>query len=404
MPFSILFAIWILVFFIAGLYEKHTLILKSRLPSRILNATVTNSVISVVFFYLIPVFGITPKTTLFLYLIVSFCLIVLWRLFIVPKIGMRGRANAILVGTSREMHELKNEVNNNERYSFKFVSSIDLDEIDGIDFKQEIIDRVYADDISVIVMDLKSERIEKTLPLLYNLVFSKVKFVDFYKVYEEIFDRVPLSLVGHNWFLKDISFSSRSLYDILKRAMDIIVSLILGIVSLIFYPFVAVAIKLDDGGEIFSFQKRVGQNNKLITIIKFRTMTLPNDDANWNKIKNKVTKVGAFLRKSRIDELPQIWNVLMGDISLIGPRPEFEKPVREYVEKIPYYNVRHMIKPGLSGWAQIYHEQHPHHGVDIEETRNKLSYDLYYIKNRSFMLDIKIALKTIKTLLLRAGV
>ena len=133
-------------------------------------------------------------------------------------------------------------------------------------------------------------------------------------------------------------------------------------------------------------------------------MTLPNDDANWNKIKNKVTKVGAFLRKSRIDELPQIWNVLMGDISLIGPRPEFEKPVREYVEKIPYYNVRHMIKPGLSGWAQIYHEQHPHHGVDIEETRNKLSYDLYYIKNRSFMLDIKIALKTIKTLLLRAGV
>jgi len=147
----------------------------------------------------------------------------------------------------------------------------------------------------------------------------------------------------------------------------------------------------------------VGQNNHLIRIMKFRTMTNANDGAKWGGGNvNKVTRIGSFLRKSRIDELPQLWNVLKGDISLIGPRPEFPDPVRHYEKEIPYYAVRHIIKPGLSGWAQIYGE-HPHHGVDVDVTKNKLSYDLYYIKNRSFLLDLKIALKTLKTLILFVG-
>ncbi|NCN08012.1 sugar transferase, partial [Candidatus Parcubacteria bacterium] len=139
-------------------------------------------------------------------------------------------------------------------------------------------------------------------------------------------------------------------------------------------------------------------------ILKFRTM-LFNDNGDWqNKgLINKVTKVGNFLRKTRLDELPQLWNVLKGDISLIGPRPEFPNAVKQYAEEIPYYNVRHLIKPGLSGWAQIYHDQHPHHQADTLETKNKLSYDLYYIKNRSFFLDLKIALRTLNILLSIAG-
>ena len=120
-------------------------------------------------------------------------------------------------------------------------------------------------------------------------------------------------------------------------------------------------------------------------------------------VKNYVTKIGKFLRKTRIDELPQLWNVLFGTISLIGPRPELPELVKVYGEQISYYNIRHLIKPGLSGWAQIYHEAHPHHHTDVEETCVKLSYDLYYIKNRSFLLDLKITLKTIKTLLQRTG-
>jgi lipopolysaccharide/colanic/teichoic acid biosynthesis glycosyltransferase len=118
---------------------------------------------------------------------------------------------------------------------------------------------------------------------------------------------------------------------------------------------------------------------------------------------NVVTKIGSFLRKSRIDELPQLWNVFRGDLSLIGPRPELPEIAKVYEKEIPYYNVRHLIHPGLSGWAQIYHENHPHHNADINETKNKLSYDLYYIKNRSLILDVKIAMRTIMTFLSRSG-
>ena len=211
----------------------------------------------------------------------------------------------------------------------------------------------------------------------------------------------------------------------MKRLIDLTLAGSLYIASLIFYPIVWIAMRFDDKGTLFSYQVRVGKHNKPIRIMKFRTMTVANDEAAWGKmpahssqasqaakkgmgdiapiVANKVTRLGKFLRKSRIDELPQLWNVVRGDISLIGPRPEFPDPVEVYSSKIPYYNLRHIVKPGLSGWAQIYHEQHPHHGIDAEETRNKLSYDLYYIKNRSLWLDFKIALQTVKVLLSFAG-
>jgi len=301
------------------------------------------------------------------------------------------------------MTELRDEVNHNTRYDLRFISSIDLNKMDGLDFQQDILKPIYENRVSVIAVDLRNPKAEPLLPHLYNLIFSNIIFIDEHRIYEDIFDRIPLSLLKYSWFLENISTSPNVVYDALKRLMDIFVALIAGIISLIVYPFVVVAIKLDDGGSIFSFQERVGQNNHLIRIMKFRTMTNANDGAKWGGGNvNKVTRIGSFLRKSRIDELPQLWNVLKGDISLIGPRPEFPDPVRHYEKEIPYYAVRHIIKPGLSGWAQIYGE-HPHHGVDVDVTKNKLSYDLYYIKNRSFLLDLKIALKTLKTLILFVG-
>jgi len=404
LPFSILFIIWVAVFYIAGLYEKHTLILKSNLPSLLLNTQVANSAIAVLFFYLIPYFGITPKTNIFLYLLVSLALFIFWRVYIVSRLRPEKQEEAIIIGSGEEMKELMTEVNHNSRYSLKFISSIDLEEIDALDFEDEILNTIYSENISTIVIDLKNEKVEPILPRLYNLIFSGVQFIDKYKIYEDIFDRVPLSLVGYNWFLENISSSSHIAYDSLKRAMDMSVSFVLGIISLIVYPFVYIAIKLDDGGPLFTYQERVGKNNKIIKLMKFRTMER-DDQGKWGSDNvNKVTRVGAFLRKSRIDELPQLWNVVTGSISLIGPRPEFPEPVKKYEEGIPYYAVRHLIKPGLSGWAQIYHDAHPHHNTDIRETKVKLSYDLYYLKNRSFLLDIKIALKTIKTLLSRSGI
>ena len=122
-----------------------------------------------------------------------------------------------------------------------------------------------------------------------------------------------------------------------------------------------------------------------------------NDHGKFDATQNRETQVGKFLRRTRIDELPQIWNVFRGDVTLIGPRPELPYLANVYQQDINYYNMRHIIKPGLSGWAQIY-GRHPHHGINTEETANKLSYDLYYVKNRSIFLDIKIILQTFKVL------
>lgn len=404
LPFGLLFAVWIVVFYVAGLYEKHTVILKSKLPGILANTQLANSALAVVFFYFIPFFGITPRTILFIYLFVSFAAILSWRMYGYFLIG-RGRPNnAVLIGSGDEMRELYEEVNNNPIYNLKFISSIDLNRADERGFWDEIISHIYSENVSIIAIDLANKNVEPVLPHLYNLIFSKISFIDMHKIYEGIFDRVPISLLKYSWFLENVSTAPRGGYDALKRLMDVVISLILLVVTLPFYLFIMAALKFEDGGAIFSHQDRVGQNNRIVRILKFRTM-LFDDNGDWqNKgTENRVTKVGRFLRKTRIDELPQLWNVVKGDISLIGPRPEFPEAVRHYNEEVPYYNVRHLIKPGLSGWAQIYQERQPHHSLDTLETANKLSYDLYYIKNRSFLLDLKITLRTLKTLVSMAG-
>ena len=401
LPFATLFLLWAFVFFIAGLYEKHTLVFKGKLPSLIFSTQIANSLLAVLFFYLVPFFGITPKTILLIHLVISFVLVVLWRVVLVPRFGFRHRERAILIGAGSEMKELKEEVNGNERYNLVFISSVDLDHIDGIAFQEEVVEKVYSESVTSIVIDLKHEESVKILPSLYNLIFSNVRFLDMHKVYEEVFDRAPLSLVGYSWFLENISFSSHTMYDTLKRMMDVIIAGTLGILSLILYPFVIIAIKLEDRGPVFIVQDRIGQGNRIVKLWKFRSMK-GSDGGVWlKKGDSRVTRVGHLLRRSRVDELPQLWNVVRGDISLIGPRPDIVDLGKKLAQELPYYTVRNLIKPGLSGWAQLKQDLPPQ---SIEETRLRLAYDLYYLKNRSFILDLIIALKTIKVLVLRKGI
>ena len=402
-PFSILFVIWCIVFFIAGLYERHTTTFKSHLPTRIFNTQVFNIFLAIVFFYFIPYFGVTPKVILFIYIIISLTLILAWRIYGQKIFGLKIKEEAMILGRGLEMELLLQEVNSNPIYGLEFVSSFNLDNLAKVDFQTDIIQKINSSKISVVVLDLQNENLKKNLSNFYDLLFSKIRFVDINSLYEDIFNRVPLSLVGYNWFLENVSLPRSVTYNTLKRVMDILFSLVFGIISLIFYPFIYLAIKLDDHGPVFIIQDRIGKNLKPIKIAKFRTMSFNDNERSENKKVNKITRVGAFLRESRLDEIPQLWNVLMGDLSLIGPRPELPALAKIYEKEVPYYNVRHLITPGLSGWAQLYHENHPHQGANTEETKNKLSYDLYYVKNRSVMLDLKIALKTIKALLSRTG-
>jgi lipopolysaccharide/colanic/teichoic acid biosynthesis glycosyltransferase len=189
----------------------------------------------------------------------------------------------------------------------------------------------------------------------------------------------------------------------MKRFIDVVGALILLIPSLLVFPVVALAIRLEDKGPLFYRAIRVGQSGKPIHIYKFRTMTGTDTPDRAVKSTLSVTQVGSVLRKTRLDELPQLINVLRGDLSFIGPRPEIPTLVDIYAKEIPYYNLRHLVKPGLSGWAQINNFDVPRGGVDVERTIDKLSFDLYYLKHRSFLLDIEIALKTVNILLMRTG-
>ena len=185
----------------------------------------------------------------------------------------------------------------------------------------------------------------------------------------------------------------------MKRATDIVFASIIFLLTAPLYIPIIIAIWIE-GGPAFFVQERIGKNNKKIYIAKFRTMT-STDNGVFVKGKDmRITKVGSFLRKVRLDELPQLISVIIGDLSLIGPRPEASGLIKDFNDKIPYFSVRHFITPGLSGWAQIHQELPPR---TIEETADKLAYDLYYMKNRSVLLDLKISLKTIYTLVSKAG-
>jgi lipopolysaccharide/colanic/teichoic acid biosynthesis glycosyltransferase len=364
----------------------------------IFKAQIVNSLIASLFFYLLPNPDITPKTILLLQLLFSFLTILAWRIYGYVFFGPSKKQEAILIGEGEEMMELFKEINQNALYGIKFVKFIDVGLVEKNFSKEELEMLVKKEDVGIVVADVSNPKISPILPDLYNLIFSKIKFIELHKLYEEIFGKVPLSLVSYGWFMENVSNTGRAGYDFVKRVMDIIFSLIFLTLSLPIYPLVYVLIKLDDGGDLFVFQNRVGKDDKLIKIVKFRTMNR-NDNGIYEKDKpNKVTRIGSFLRRTHLDEVPQFLGVLRGDLSLVGPRSELPELVKFYKSKVPYYNVRHLIKPGLSGWAQIYHENHPHHEADEKETKTKLSYDLFYIKNRSLAIDLAIVLKTINVL------
>lgn len=409
-PFALLFAVWLLVFFISGLYDAHTLLIKSKLPKRIFTAHISNLVIATLFFYLIPYFGVTPKSILFIYLVVSSGLIALWRFLIYPKLVKQSSVQLIILAEGADIEYLDQKIKTSTNSPIQILEILKPSEFEnengniGGNEKLSMIERIRGiishNPNAVIAVDLINPFIQKHADSLYSLIFNNVQFVEIQNVYEDITDKVPLGLINEVWFLKHASIEPNVIYDFLKRAMDIALSLPLFIISLISYPFVWLAMKIEDKGALFYTPERIGEAGRPMKIYKFRTMSIMDSGNQLGQNANKITRLGKILRVSRIDELPQLWNILNGDMSLIGPRPEFPSLVDLYKKEIPHYNVRHLIKPGLSGWAQIHHEKPPH---SVEETKEKLAYDLYYIKHRSLWLDLKIALQTIKTLLSRVG-
>lgn len=313
------------------------------------------------------------------------------------------------MGEGHEMDELVREVNTNPRYDFTFVRMLDAEVISHAqDLEARVRSLVERERIAVIVADTRNKHLVALAPLFFDLTFSKarVRFIEFYTMYEEIFGRVPLSLLRYEWFLAYATRSPHPLYDAAKRALDIGGALLCTVVYAALVPFVWCAIFLEDRGPLFVRQRRLGIYGTTIDVLKFRTMTSSENGVWLGESANRVTRVGAFLRKTSLDELPQVLNILRGEMSLIGPRNDIEGLAARLSREIPFYTIRTIIKPGITGWAQTHQYYTP--GTispqSVEDTRMRLSYDLFYIKHRSLLLDVIIALRTIKTLLSRFGI
>ena len=404
-PFLMLSAVWILGFFIFGLYDKHTTFLKKLLVSKIIHAQIVNFVIAALVFLSFP-FGIAPKTNLVIYLVISTLLIAWWRIYGFKYFSPKEKHAAILIADGEDAVDLVDEINNNDRYNYRFVRMVDEKIIKETDnFQEKILSLIERKNIRVIVANPNNAQLNDFLPQLFDLAFLRFEFtfLDFNKLYEDTFDRAPIASLEHGWFISHVSQSHTLVYAGIKRMMDIVGSLLLAVPSLLIFPFIAAAIKLDDKGPLIYKAERVGQYNKPISIYKFRTKN--GSDSAMSALNSQLvdTRVGVWLRKTRLDELPQLLNVLLGDLSFIGPRPERPSLAQVYAKEIPYYNARHFLKPGLSGWAQINNFDVPRGGLDVQRTTTKLSYDLYYLKRRSLLLDLQIGLKTISTILMRTG-
>lgn len=258
--------------------------------------------------------------------------------------------------------------------------------------------------ISDVVVAINGEIKGETFQTILDVQERGVEVTRMPIMYEELTQRVPIEHLETDWVIRSFVDQVRvsGLYEFLKRSMDIFGGFIGTLIFLFLFPFVSLAIILETGFPIFYSQPRLGKGAIAFNILKFRTMK---QNAEAEGIKNaeendpRITKVGNFLRKTRLDEMPQFWNVLRGEMSLVGPRAERPELVAEYQKQIPFYRARLLVKPGLTGWAQINYG----YVATVKETVVKLEYDLYYIKHRTLGMDFSIVLRTIGTVLRRTG-
>ena len=403
--FAFLFALWILVFYMAGLYGKRIILFTNAVFGIILRTQLLNIVLAALFFFVAPV-GIAPKTNLIVYLLISLALILIWRLSVFPRLSRpASRERVALIGGGEECEELAKEVNGNTRYHLQFVVVASPDEMaqDVAGFAK----RLAEANVTSIVIDSQHDRLRPVLAQLYELAFVAPGYqvLDFYDVYEEVFDRVPLSLLRYDWFLRNISETTTIYYPVAKRAIDIVGGILMGMLTIAATPFIALAMRIEGPGPVFIAQDRLGRYGRRIKVYKFRSMRF-SDQGKWKgEGENKVTKVGAVLRRTSLDEFPQFVNVLKGEVSLIGPRNDILDLGLRLADAVPYYQLRYLVVPGITGWAQINQRYEPGNisPQSIEETKVRLAYDFYYIKHRSLALDVVIALKTVKRMLFRVS-
>ncbi|NRR92023.1 sugar transferase [Winogradskyella undariae] len=401
----------------ATIFELYDLQKASELDSTFKNIVITTSTV-VLFYLLTPVLSpYLPDERLqivYLYLTLIISLF-LWRFIYIHLIeSPRFYKRVLLVGEISNIEGLVHALNTTDP-NYKIIGFInsEVSTLESVKFKglpefkpEDFLRTIEAEKISEILV--ASSNTEAIMVEVYHdlilLLERGFKIRDYTQVYEELLKKVPIQFVGKD-FYKYFPFSrsnENKLYIFFQRTFDVVFSIVGLTLGLFILPIVLIGNLIGNKGPLFYRQERVGKNSKPFNILKLRSMVVNAEqgEAKWaQKNDTRITKFGMFLRRSRMDEIPQFYNVLKGDMSVIGPRPERPFFVNELARIIPFYETRHIIKPGLTGWAQV----STRYGASVDDSLTKLQYDLYYIKHRSVFLDLNIFIKTLSTILYYRG-
>ena len=400
----------------ADLYDLRTMTTTRDLAARLIRAIGATSLILGIAYWLFPLL-VVGQGVFLLTAALAIVMVMIWRSafdLLIARLAPRQRL--LLVGTSpaaiilaRELFERRQELGvdivgfvdpDPARVGAPVINPRVLGTIDDI---PALAARLHVDRVVVSLSDRRGK-----LPmdqLLDMRLRSGVLFDHLASLYEEYTGKIALENLRPSWFVFSTGFRKGRGVMIVKRAFDIMASVCGLILASPLMIVSALLVKLDSLGDpILYHQERVGLNGTPFTIHKFRTMRTDAEAATgpvWSAgdADSRITSVGHFMRKTRLDEIPQLWNVLRGDMSLIGPRPERPSFVEQLTRDIPFYGQRHVVKPGVTGWAQVRYA----YGASVEDAVEKMQYDLYYVKHMSLMFDILIALETIKIVLLRRG-
>lgn len=398
LPFSFILILWILIFYIVGLYDKNKLRNIIDFFKILFIAIILNFFLAIAFFYFFLFIGITPKINLFIFCLIFILLEFLWRRYFNSFIiNFLPKLKILLIIDNEKHLELYHFLLKNKQFGYEITHFFNittlpefLKDLEG--WKKFI----FENKINIILVPFSFKRNLNFAKIFYELLANGITIYDIPSFYEIIFKKIPLFEINEEWFLDNIINKER-FYDKLKESFEFIFALFLFVILLPLNILIGILIKLNSEGPIIYKQVRVGKNNQKFVLYKFRTMykDAEKDGPKWKHAGDydpRFTFIGRILSKSHLDELPQLVNVLKGEISFVGPRPERPEFTQILEEKIPYYNIRHIIKPGITGWAQINYK----YGASIEDSYEKLQYDIYYIKNRSIVLDLAIIIKTLK--------
>jgi sugar transferase (PEP-CTERM system associated) len=362
-------------------------------------------------FYISPASSLGRGTALFAAPLIL-ALLLSWRLSAnATNLLSRGNERVLIMGTGESGILLVRHILAHPEYNLKVVGFLDEHgqniglslvnpKIIG-DFAN--VEQVVAQErIDRIILSLKERRGSTPIKQLLNVKFGGVRIEDVHSCFERLHGRILLERLSPSWLILSDGFKKSRILLAAKRAMDILVSLTLLLIVSPLLPLIALAIYLDSGAPIYFRQTRAGHNGHEFELLKFRSMVqdAEKDGPRWAELSDsRITRVGRILRKTRLDEIPQLFNVLRGEMSLVGPRPERPFFCDQLEKEIPFYNLRHSIRPGLTGWAQVRFR----YGANLDDARGKLEFDLFYLKNMSLFVDCAILFETAKVVILGRG-